>query len=92
MIYWIHFGLVALSRSNYGTNGIGIKLSGRKLQKDPKCSKTILSKVKKKKTHTQNTLNLIMLITLGKHFLISAYSYVYNSICYYYLITYMKIE
>lgn len=51
MIYWIHFGLVALSRSNYGTNGIGIKLSGRKLQKDPKCSKTILSKVKKKTTH-----------------------------------------
>lgn len=75
MIYRIHFGLVALSRSNYGTNGIGIKISGRKLQKDPKCSKTILYKVKKKKT-----LNLIMLITLEKHFLISAYSHVYNSI------------
>lgn len=75
MIYRIHFGLVALSRLNYGTNGIGIKIAGRKLQKDPKCSKTILYKVK-----NNNTLNLIMLITLGKHFLISAYSHVYNSI------------
>lgn len=47
MTYWIHFGLVTLSRSNYGTNEIGIKIFGRKLQKDPKCSKTILYKVEK---------------------------------------------